>query len=119
MGDASVNTLGSPQVPDAIPHLHVNLTPQGSSDISLELTTRHPAAFSLPGAALLFSHAQWQYQDQLRKAQETLLPQADGQVSYSALKTHTCMFSSSQGNKPCDIPFAHETSGVQHKHMQY
>ena len=80
MDDPAVNTPGSEEVPDVMPHLHVHLTPQGSSDISLELTTTHQAASPLPAAALLSSYAQWQYQDQLRKAQETFLPKADSQV---------------------------------------
>ena len=60
---------------DVTPHLHIQLTPQGSSTVSLQLTVQDQAASHLSKAPLLSERAQLQYQDQLRKAQQTLLPQ--------------------------------------------
>ena len=54
-------------------HLHVNLVPQGSSDVSFHLTEKAEPPSSASSA--LFGQAQQQYQEQLRKAQETLLHQ--------------------------------------------
>ncbi|KAL3132276.1 hypothetical protein ABBQ32_008861 [Trebouxia sp. C0010 RCD-2024] len=58
------------------PHLHIQLMPQGSSDVSLRLTVQDPAASHSSDTSLLSEHAQSQYQEQLLKAQQTLLPQA-------------------------------------------
>ena len=71
-------------------YLRVSLTAQGSSDFSLQLSTSEPAAPLQPPDIVLSDHAQQQYEDQLRKAQETLLPQAQFQVclaGYSLCRT--------------------------------
>lgn len=57
-------------------HLHVNPVPQGTSDVSFDLTERAGPA-STAAFTALFGQAQQQYQEQLRKAQETLLHQVD------------------------------------------
>jgi len=58
-----------------VPHLRVHLVPQGSSDVSFHLTTQDKAAPS--ACSVLSGSAQQQYQEQLRKAQDTLLVQTD------------------------------------------
>lgn len=61
-------------------HLHVKLVPQGSSDVSFCLTET-----AGPPTSALFGQAQQQYQEQLRKAQETLLHRVDSaQVCFQA-----------------------------------
>lgn len=65
-------------------HLHVKLVPQGSSDVSFCLTETAGPPTSAASSAL-FGQAQQQYQEQLRKAQETLLHRVDSaQVCFQA-----------------------------------
>ena len=63
---SSVETTG------VTPHLHVKLTPQGGSDVSLQLTLQDQDAACLSNNTL---QEQQDYQDQLHKAQQTLLHQ--------------------------------------------
>jgi len=59
-------------VANVVPRLTVRIVPQGSSDVSVHLTAQHKN-----DSAALSDSAQQQYQEQLRKAQDTLLPQTD------------------------------------------
>ena len=60
-----------------VAHLRVHLVPQGSSDVSFHLTTQYRAAAAPSACSVLSDSAQQQYQEQLRKAQDTLLLQTD------------------------------------------
>lgn len=82
----TASTNDSEESNTGIPQLRVSITPQGSSDISLELTSGPHS--SSPLAAAPSQEAQQQYQEQLRKARETLLPQTDVQVAFCMHHTH-------------------------------
>ena len=71
--DAQDSQKGDHQVA----HLHVHLVPQGSSDVTFHLTTQDKAESAPPASSVLSESAQQQYQEQLRKAQDTLLLQTD------------------------------------------
>ncbi|DBA67751.1 TPA: hypothetical protein ACH3X2_001335 [Trebouxia sp. C0005] len=60
-----------------VAHLHVHLVPQGSSNVRFQLTTQDRAATAPSASSLVSDSAQQQYQEQLRKAQDTLLLQTD------------------------------------------
>ncbi|DBA91849.1 hypothetical protein WJX77_001506 [Trebouxia sp. C0004] len=80
MEDASQT---GPDAPDSqkgdhhIAHLHVHLVPQESSDVGFHLTAQDRAATAPSASSVLSDSAQKQYQEQLRKAQDTLLLQTD------------------------------------------
>ena len=74
--DYTSDSISSPiQTTDVTPHLHIKLTPQGDSDVSLRLTVQDHAASSPSNTTVLSKQGQREYQDQLYKAQQTLLPQ--------------------------------------------
>lgn len=73
MYDASASTSDAKAGQETLPDLQVTILPQGSSDVTLFLTA-HESSSSTPA---LSGSLQEQYQEQLRKAQETLLPQID------------------------------------------
>lgn len=58
-------------------YLHVHLVPQGSSDVSFQLSTQDRAATASSASSALYDSTQEQYQKQLRKAQDTLLLQTE------------------------------------------
>ncbi len=70
-----------------VAHLRVHLVPQGSSDVSFHLTTRDRAATAPSPCSILSDSAQPQYQEQLRKAQDTLLLQTDFAQVGASLKS--------------------------------
>lgn len=77
------STCSAVETTDVTPHLHIKLTPQGCSDVSLQLTVQDHAASSLSNTTLLSKQEQRDYQDQLHKAQQTLLPQVPQVMVYS------------------------------------
>lgn len=91
-GDCTSDSICSPvETTDVTPHLHIKLTPHGGSDVSLQLTVEDPAAACLSNTTLLRKQEQQDYQDQLHKAQQTLLHQV-------MVCSNTCGF---DANKTC------------------
>lgn len=85
MYDASASTSDAKAGQETLPDLQVTILPQGSSDVTLFLTA-HESSSSTPA---LSGSLQEQYQEQLRKAQETLLPQIDdSQLAHAAIARH-------------------------------
>ena len=88
--DSSCSTL---ETTDVIPHLHIKLTPQGDSGVSLQLIVQNHAPPSLSSTTMLYKQEQRDYQDQLHKAQQTLLPQVmvcPNRLGLDAYKTCLC-----------------------------
>ena len=98
-----------------VAHLHVHLVTQGSSDVSFHVTTQDRAATVPSASSVLSDSAQQQYQEQLRKAQDTLLLQADFAQVGAALKTSVkqsllslqMLLSSNASTILCMLPFPH------------
>ena len=75
MDDSSTNSPELEEMHTELPTLHVRLTPQGSTNVTVHLTAHQQAGPPHQTPSGLSDSARQQYQEQLRKAQETLLPQ--------------------------------------------
>lgn len=93
-GDCTSDSICSPvETTGVTPHLHIKLTPQGGSAVSLQLTVQDQAAACLSNNTLLIKQEQQDYQDQLHKAQQTLLHQVmvcSNRFGLDANRTSSC-----------------------------
>ena len=76
MDDSSSNSPDVEDMDTELPTLHLRLTPQGSTNVTVHLTAHQQAGPMPQTPSGLSDSARQQYQEQLRKAQETMLPQS-------------------------------------------